>query len=103
MYGGLYERYVILSLLISYVLIMTCITYYYICLPAGTASERVDLQGDLATHRRAGNDATEGTGADGNAEARAGDPGESEGRSEAEGGGGGDGDRGTTQGGSAGR
>ena len=97
MYGGLYERYVILSLLISYVLIMTCITYYYICLPAGTALERVDL------HRRAGNDATEGTGADGNAEARAGDPGESEGRSEAEGGGGGDGDRGTTQGGSAGR
>ena len=70
---------------------------------AGTASERVDLRGDLAAHRRAGNDATEGTGADGNAEARAGDPGESEGRSEAEGGGGGDGDRGTTQGGSAGR
>ena len=69
----------------------------------GTALERVDLRGDLAAHRRAGNDATEGTGADGNAEARAGDPGESEVRSEAEGGGGGDGDRGATQGGSAGR
>ena len=63
----------------------------------------MDLRGDLAAHRRAGNDATEGTGADGTAEARAGDPDKPEGRSEAEGGGGGNGDRGTTQGGSAGR
>ena len=63
----------------------------------------MDLRGDLAAHRRAGDDATEGKGADGNAEARAGDPDEPEGRSEAEGGGGGDGDRGAIKGGSAGR
>ena len=44
---------------------------------------------------------TEGSGEDGNAEARAGDPGVSDGRSDAEGGGGEDGDRGTAQGGSA--
>ena len=61
----------------------------------------MDLQGDLAARRRAGHDAKKGTGAEGNAEARAGDTGESEGRPEAAGGGGGDGDRGTAQGGSA--
>ena len=68
---------------------------------AGTASERVDLRGDLAARIRAGHNAAEITGADGTAEARSSDTGQPEGRPKTVGGGGGDGDRGHASGGSA--
>ena len=68
---------------------------------AGTASERVDLRGDLAARGRTGYDAAEATGADGDAETRQSHPGQPEGRQETAGGGGGDDGRSPTTGGSA--
>ena len=68
---------------------------------AGAASERLDLQGDLAARGRTGHDAAEDTGADGVAEARQSHTGQHEGRQKAAGVGGGDGGRTPATGGSA--